>query len=58
MNNNNKATLLGVATSVVMALAILDWDNLDFSLPSTYFKILVLALPAIGGTISTIKPNS
>jgi len=58
MNNDNKATLFGIITSVVMATAVLDWDSLDFHLPSTYFKILVLALPAIGGTVSTIKPKS
>ena len=55
MNNNNKATLLGILTSVVMATAVLDWDTLDWNLPSTYFKVLVLALPALGGTVSTIK---
>ena len=55
MNNNNKATLLGILTSVVMATAVLDWDTLDWHLPSTYFKVLVLALPALGGTVSTIK---
>ena len=55
MSNDNKATLLGILTSVVMATAVLDWDTLNFHLPSTYFKILVLALPALGGTVSTIK---
>lgn len=57
INNDHKSTILGVLTSLVMATAVLDWDTLDFTLPSTYFKILVLALPAIGGTISTIKPK-
>lgn len=55
ISNDNKATLLGILTSVVMATAVLDWDTLNFHLPSTYFKILVLALPALGGTVSTIK---
>jgi len=55
LNNSNKSTILGVLTSIVMATAVLDWDALDYSLPSTYFKILTLALPAIGGTMSEIK---
>lgn len=55
ISNDHKSTILGVMTSVVMATAVLDWDALDFHLPSTYFKILTLALPAIGGTVSTIK---
>lgn len=58
MSNDNKATWLGIITSVVMATAVLDWDTLDFTLPSTYFKILVLALPALGGTVSTIKEKT
>ena len=58
INNDNKATILGILTSVVMATAVLDWDSLDWHLPSTYFKILVLALPALGGTVSTIKPQN
>lgn len=57
MNNNNKATLLGILTSVILAVSVLDWDSLDFTLPSTYIKILAIVLPAIGGSISTIKPK-
>jgi len=55
INNDNKSTILGILTSIVMATAVLDWDALDYTLPSTYFKILTLTLPAIGGTLSTIK---
>ncbi len=55
LNHNHAATILGWLTSAVMATAVIDWDSLDYHRPSTYFKILALALPAIGGSVSTIK---
>ena len=52
---SNQATILGVFTSLLIALEVMDWDNLDWGLPSTYFKLLSLSLPAIGGYLSQVK---
>lgn len=49
------ATGLGIMTSLVMALALIDFDTIDFSKPNDIIKILVILLPAIGGKVSTIK---
>lgn len=58
LNASSLATIFGIATSICTALAVVDLDKLDYSLPSTYFKLLVLALPAVGGYMSTItKPK-
>ena len=52
---NKQATILGVFTSLITALAVVDWDHLNWSLPSTYFTILVIALPTLNGYVSQIK---
>lgn len=52
---NKQSTILGMLTTLVMALAVIDWDNLNWNLPSTYFTILVIALPTLNGYVSTIK---
>lgn len=58
LNASALATIFGIATSICTALAVVDLDALDFSLPSTYFKLIILLLPAIGGYMSTItKPK-
>ena len=49
------ATGLGIMTSLVMALALIDFDTIDFSKLNDIIKILVILLPAIGGKVSTIK---
>lgn len=50
------ATILGLLTSITTALAVVDLDALDYTLVSTYFKLAILCLPAIGGYLSTVKP--
>ncbi len=55
MNNRKKATVLGILTSVATALTFIDIDKLDWSLPSTYLKLIVIILPAIGGGASEIS---
>ena len=51
----NQATLLGVLTSVATALTLVDLDKLDYSLPSTWVKLFVVIMPAIGGSLSSIN---
>lgn len=64
MDNNNKmsikkrdrvATAYGILTSLVTALALVDFNAIDLTKPNDVIKILVLALPAIGGYLSTAK---
>ena len=52
---NYLATLLGIATSVCTAWAVVDFDALDFHNVKTYFKLIVIGLPAVGGYLSVIK---
>jgi type III secretory pathway component EscS len=49
------ATILGLITSLVMALTLIDFNTIDFSNPNDIIKLLVVLLPAIGGKVSTIK---
>ena len=49
------ATVLGVATSLVSALVLIDFDTIDWSSVNDWLKILVAALPAIGGYLSEVK---
>lgn len=49
------ATILGVATSVCTAWAVVDFDAIDFNNPKTYIKLVVIAIPAVGGYVSVLK---
>ena len=49
------ATVLGVATSLVSALVLIDFDTINWSSVNDWLKILVAALPAIGGYLSEVK---
>ncbi len=55
INRNKSATLLGIVTSIVMALTLLDLDSMDFSKPNTWVKILALLMPTIGGAASSLN---
>jgi len=52
---NQTATILGIATSLVMALVLIDFDTINWSSVNDWLKILVVALPALGGYGSEIK---
>ena len=49
------ATGFGSLTSLVTALALIDFNTIDLTKPNDVIKLLVLALPAIGGHFSTVK---
>lgn len=51
------ATLLGVATSLVTALVLIDFDTIKWTSVNDWLKILVAALPALGGAVSEVKGN-
>ena len=55
MTNRRKATVLGILTSIATALTFIDIDALNWHLPSTYLKLIVIILPAIGGGASEIS---
>lgn len=56
---NRLATVLGFATSLITAVSLVDFDALDYSSVNTWVKLLVLLLPAIGGSVSSVnvKPS-
>lgn len=51
------ATLLGIATSLVTALVLIDFDQIDWTSVNDWLKILVAALPTLGGAVSEVKGN-
>lgn len=53
------ATVLGFFTSIVTALALIDFDAMDWSSINSWVKILVVVLPAVGGYLSEVseKPS-
>lgn len=53
--NSIAATMLGLLTTIVTAMAVIDIDALDWQKLSTYFKLLVVIMPAVGGYLSEIK---
>lgn len=55
-NKNTKSTLAGYLVAVYNASIMLDVDNLDWTLVSTYLKIFgAVILPIIGGHTTEIK---
>jgi len=54
-HKNNLATLFGVMTSLSTAYAIIDFDSLNFHLPTTYIKLLIIGVPAVTGYFSQLK---
>lgn len=52
---NIGATILGIMTSVCTAWATLDLETIDFHHPKIYFKLIIIAMPAVGGYISELK---
>ena len=59
LSRNSKATLAGYITAMFNAIVMIDVDNLDFTLPSTYLKLFgAIVMPIIGGHMTEIKdPN-
>lgn len=49
------ATLLGAVTSLVSALVLIDFDTLNWTSVNDWLKLLVVALPALGGFVSEVK---
>ena len=53
------ATLGGYFTAIYNALFVLDIDNLDYHLPSTYLKIIgAIVLPIISGHATQLKDSN
>lgn len=50
------ATILGLLTAVATALAVIDFNNFDIK--KDWFRLIVIALPAIGGYFSTIRQGN
>lgn len=49
------ATGIGVLTSLVMALTLIDFDTFNPKSVNEWVKLLVVCLPAIQGKITTMK---
>jgi len=53
------ATIGGYITAIYNALFVLDIDNLDYHLPSTYLKLFgAVVLPILAGHATQLKENS
>lgn len=57
-NRNFLATFFGLITSILTALAAIDFSNFDLLQPNNWLKLIVISLPAIGGYISEIKDRN
>ena len=57
-NRNFVATFFGIITSVLTALAAIDFSNFDLKLPNNWLKLIIICLPAISGYISEIKSST
>ena len=54
---NHAATVMGVLTSVAIVFEEkIDFPSLDYHNPGTYLKLAFVAIPAIGGWFSELKP--
>lgn len=49
------ATGIGIVTSLVMALTLINFDTFDYTSVNQWVKLLVVCLPAIQGKITTMK---
>lgn len=49
------ATGFGIATSLVTALALIDFDNINWTSANDWVKLLVVCIPAIQGHVTTMK---
>jgi len=59
LNKSNKSTIAGYITAVFNAIIMIDVDNLDFTLPSTYLKLFgAIVMPIIGGHMTELKDNN
>lgn len=56
LNKSSKSTIAGYIVAVYNASIMLDVDNLDWTLVSTYLKIFgAVVLPIIGGHSTEMK---
>lgn len=57
-NKNTKATIAGYIAAIMNAAVVIDWDNLDWSLISSWVKVIVgLGLPIVSGHMTELKSN-
>lgn len=49
------ATALGLISSIVTALAVIDFDNWNCRKPSDIMKVVIIVLPILCGHFTTIK---
>lgn len=51
------ATGFGIATSLLMALALIDFNTINFRSVNDWIKILVVCIPAVQGKVTTMKKS-
>lgn len=57
-SKDNLATLGGYITAIFNAVIMLDVDNLNYTLPSTWLKLFgAIVMPIIGGHVTELKSN-
>lgn len=59
LNKSTRSTIAGYVVAVFNAIIILDVDNLDYNLPSTWLKLFgAIVLPIIGGHVTQMKDGN
>lgn len=57
IHRSNLATILGIGTTLLMSVTVIDFDNMNWHSINAWRDLLIICLPAIGGVTSEIKGN-
>jgi len=59
LNKSSRSTIAGYVVAIFNAVIMLDVDNLDYTLPSTWLKLFgAIVLPIIGGHVTQMKDKN
>lgn len=59
LNKSSRSTIAGYIVAIFNGIIILDVDNLDYTLPSTWLKLFgAIVLPIVGGHVTQMKDNN
>lgn len=51
--NSQRATILGVLTTILMQITVIDYSQFDFNNATDLVKFMLTLIPAVGGSISS-----
>lgn len=58
ISKSNQSSLLGVLTTIIMAVAVIDFNTFDFNKSADLWKLLLIIVPAFGGAVSSINTKA